>query len=456
MSVPIMMGMFVHTLNFMVELYFVGKLGSAALAGVGSVGVLVFFVLAATQVLNVGMGTLISHAVGRKDKSHANTLFNQGIFISILCMIGVIIFGLLLAPIYFDALAPDTATLKASLDYFYWFLPALALQFPITAIAAALRGTGVVKLPMLINIVAVILNMLLSPLLITGKVFGMALGVAGAALASSIAMALGFVGLFLYLKYKECYLGLTFKQCLPNGVEIKRIIGLGLPAGGELLFTFVYMSVIYWVLRDFDASAQAGFGVGVRVMQALFLPAMAVALAGPAIAGQNFASGNMRRVLNTYHQMAWMTCGLMLILNGLCVFYADIFITPFSNEQEVIVVATVFLSYVCFNFIPAGYVLTVSAMFKALGNVWPALLSTVIRLSLFSVPVITLSLTSTISLEIIWSISASSVYIQAVVSHFLLKRELYKKGLQLVSFGECKAKWPPLYRAKDTPNKSAS
>lgn len=441
-----MMGMFIHTLNFMVELYFVGQLGSAALAGVGSVGVLVFFVLAATQVLNVGMGTLISHAVGRKDKQHANILFNQGILISILCMIGMILFGLFAAPVYFGTLAPDTVTLEASLDYFYWFLPALVLQFPITAIAAALRGTGVVKLPILINIIAVIINMLLSPLLITGKVFGMALGVAGAAIASSIAMALGFLALCLYLKYKERYLRLTFKQCLPNGVEIKRIIGVGLPAGGELLFTFFYMSVIYLVLRDFDSSAQAGFGVGVRVMQALFLPAMAVALAGPAIAGQNFASGNPSRVLNTYHQMAWMTCGLMLILNGLCVFYADVFITPFSNEREIAAVATGFLSYVCFNFIPAGYVLTVSAMFKALGNVWPALLSTVFRFILFSAPVITLSIITNISLETIWLISAGSVYIQAVVSHFLLKRELHKKGVQFMPYGEYEVQQRPSYR----------
>ena len=72
------------------------------------------------------------------------------------------------------------------------------------------------------------------------------------------------------------------------------MINIGLPAGGEFGFMFVYMAVIYWVIRDFGAAAQAGFGLGTRLMQSIFLPAMAIAFATGPIAGQNFGAKHVR------------------------------------------------------------------------------------------------------------------------------------------------------------------
>ncbi|MBQ4836236.1 MULTISPECIES: MATE family efflux transporter [Pseudoalteromonas] len=427
MSIPIMIGMFVQTLYFLVDLYFIGQLGDVALAGVSSAGTLFFFVMALTQVLNVGVGTLVSHAVGRKDPQKANLIFNQGLCISIFCMLILAMVGVSAGPVFFSNMAPDKATFEAGISYFYWFLPTLLLQFPMTVIVAALRGAGVVKQPMMISMLAVVINIVLSPMLITGWGFGIEMGVAGAALASSLATTLGLLALCWYFHFKESYLHFSIRKCMPKVAEIKGIIGLGLPAGGEFLLSFAYMSIIYWVLREFDASAQAGFGVGVRVMQALFLPVMAVAFAAPAVAGQNFAAGNTHRVYQTYHQTALLTCGCMLVLNVICLFYAEHFLAPFSNDQSVILVATIFLSYVCFNFIPAGYVFAASGMFQALGNTWPALISTATRLGLFALPVIWLSMQPGFNMEVIWVFSVATVYVQALVSFILLRKELRKK-----------------------------
>ncbi|AOT09293.1 MATE family efflux transporter [Pseudoalteromonas luteoviolacea] len=443
MSLPIMIGMLVHTCNFLVELYFVGQLGSAALAGVSSVGVLVFFVMALTQIQNIGIGTLVSHAVGRKDVKQANLLFHQGLFTAFASVVVLALIAVSVGPLYFTLIAPNTETLIASLSYFYWFLPALMCQFPITVIVATLRGAGVVKQPMMISIMAVLINMLLSPVLITGVGLGIPLGLIGAALASSIAMLFSGLVLCWYFSRRQDYFYFSFIECCPKVDVIRQIVRVGIPAGGELLLTFVYMSVTYWALRNFDPSAQAGFGVGVRVMQALFLPAMAVTLAGPAIAGQNFASGHTQRVYNTYRQMAWMTFSLMLVLSAVCFVNAETLTASFSDSKEVIAVATVFLSFVCFNFIPAGYVLVVSAMFKALGNVWPAFFSTAIRLCLFSIPVISLSTQSTVHIETIWLISAGSVYAQAAISFILIRREFAQKLPKRVEGGEARTLWPP-------------
>src|SRR5258706_6217620 len=77
MAVPIAAGMLFQTLYFLVDLYFVGRLGDAAIAGVGSAGNLSFLVMALSQVLGVGTVALIAQAVGRKEQAAANLVFNQ-------------------------------------------------------------------------------------------------------------------------------------------------------------------------------------------------------------------------------------------------------------------------------------------------------------------------------------------------------------------------------------------
>ena len=78
------------------------------------------------------------------------------------------------------------------------------------------------------------------------------------------------------------------------------MLDVGLPAGGEFALMFVYMGVIYWVISDFGAAAQAGFGIGSRIMQSIFMPAMAIAFAAGPIAGQNFGAKQGSRVRETF------------------------------------------------------------------------------------------------------------------------------------------------------------
>jgi Na+-driven multidrug efflux pump len=85
MAVPIGIGMVFQTLYLMVDLYFVSRLGDAAIAGVSAAGNLQFLVMALTQVLGVGSGALIAHAAGRKDRDEANLIFNQSLGLAALC-----------------------------------------------------------------------------------------------------------------------------------------------------------------------------------------------------------------------------------------------------------------------------------------------------------------------------------------------------------------------------------
>jgi hypothetical protein len=72
--------------------------------------------------------------------------------------------------------------------------------------------------------------------------------------------------LFVYFQKLERYVGFDPAQWRPQLRQWQRILNVGLPAGGEFALIFAWMAVIYYVLRDFGAAAQAGFGIGTRVL----------------------------------------------------------------------------------------------------------------------------------------------------------------------------------------------
>src|SRR5882672_1446489 len=181
-----------QTLYYLVDLYFVGRLGKEAIAAVGLAGNLMFLVLAITQTLGVGATTLVSHAVGRKDHERANLVFNQALLLSLLVGVAVSGLGFALRRQYCGWLGADADTARLGVEYLNWFLPALLLQFMMAAMGSALRGSGVMKPTVLIQMITVVLNVVLAPVLIMGWGTGRPLGVAGAALATFIAVVAGF------------------------------------------------------------------------------------------------------------------------------------------------------------------------------------------------------------------------------------------------------------------------
>src|SRR5206468_9198999 len=137
----------VQTLYLLADLFWVGRLGKEAIAAVGVAGNLMMIVLALTQMLGVGTTALIAQAAGRKDQPHAELVFNQSCMMSILIAIALGIAGFLSIDFYSRSLSADTATAALAKSYLLWFLPALLLQFPLVAMASALRATGIVQAP---------------------------------------------------------------------------------------------------------------------------------------------------------------------------------------------------------------------------------------------------------------------------------------------------------------------
>jgi putative MATE family efflux protein len=424
MAVPMAAGMIFQTLYFFVDLYFVAQLGDAAVAGVSTAGNAMFIIMAMTQVLGVGTVALIAHAVGRKDQADANLIFNQSLLIAVLCGVLTLVLGYAGSLAYVRSIAADEATVQAGVTYLYWFLPGMALQFAMVAMGSALRGTGIVKPTMVVQVLTLVINTILAPILIAGWGIGRPLGVAGAGLASTIAIVVGVILLSLYFVRLEKYVSFHKEQWQPRVAVWKRMLSVGLPAGGEFALMFLFTAVTYWALRDFGAAAQAAFGIGGRIMQGIFLPAMAIAFAAAPVAGQNFGARQPDRVRETFRAAVKLCTALMVVLMLLCQWRPDVLIGFFSKESEVIEIGAQFLQIISFNFVLSGVVFTCSSMFQALGNTMPSLYSSATRMVTYSVPVIWMTTQPWFTLNHIWFLSVATVVLQTIVSFVLVQKQM--------------------------------
>ena len=428
LAAPMAAGMIFQTMYVLIDLYFVSRLGDASIAGVGAAANVQFVVLALTQILNVGTMVLISHAVGRKDQVDANLVFNQGVSLSITCALITLVGGYALTALYLGVIAADPETAAAGRTYLYYYLPGLSLQFALVTMGAALRGTGITKPTMVVQVLTVVLNAILAPVLIAGWGTGTSLGVAGAGLASSISIGAGVVMLLFYFLRNEKYVKFDAQYFGVRVAQWKRILKIGLPAGGEFALMSVFIGINYFIIRSFGAHAQAGYSIGSRVMQAIFLPAMAIAFASAPVAGQNVGAGKPERARDTFAKAAMIGSLLMFTLTVICQFRAEWFLLPFaSKDPEVLRVGAEYLQIISLNFVASGIIFTCSGMFQALSNTLPSLVSSASRLVTFVVPALWLARQPGFQLRQLWYLSVVTVVLQMVTSWLLLRREFHRK-----------------------------
>ncbi len=384
-------------------------------------------VLALTQMLGVGTTTLISQAAGKKDRPHAVLVFNQSFMMSILIALALGVCGFLLMNPYCNSLSADAVTAKLAKSYLLWFIPALALQFPPVALGSALRATGIIKPTVGLHVLSVVLNIVLAPLLIFGIGPWPRLGVTGAALATFISILIADVLIVIYFGKKYHYLRFRFPLFCPQTKVWSKMFGIGVPAGAEFVLLFVYIMIVYAIIRGFGSAAQAGFGVGARVMQALFLPVVALAFAVAPVVGQNFGGRRADRVRRSVYSGIGIASAMMLILASIVWLTPAALIRFFSRDARVIAFGSDYLKIVSLNFVAAGIVFTTSSVFQGIGNTWPPLFSSMTRLVLFALPAILVARTSGFEIRHVWYLSVASQVLQMCINLLLLRRELRKK-----------------------------
>ncbi len=204
-----------------------------------------------------------------------------------------------------------------------------------------------------------------------------------------------------------------------------RMINIGLPAGGEFGFMFLYMAVIYWVIRDFGARGPGGFRPR-HPAHAVDLPAGD----GDRVRDRADRGAELRRAAVRPRARNFRERGEgqhrahdradARARNG----GRNGWSPSSRTEPDVVEVGSHFLRIASFNFVASGLIFTCSGIFQGLGHTWPALAATASRIVTFMLPAIWLSTLPGYRIEQVWYLSVASVWMQAAISFVLLRRTM--------------------------------
>lgn len=423
MAAPVAIGLLSQFAYQLVNLYFISRIGPAAVAGMSAAGSLVFVVSALLQVLSSGAVARISHAVGAKDEAAANLIFNQSLAMSGILAMATMVALYFLARPYLHAVAADADTAGAGITYIFWVLPGYALMLPMAVLAAALRGVGIVRPTVAFYMLSVIINLGLAPLLISDDP-GMALGIRGAGLATSISTAIGTMALAIFFGRLQPCMSVRPELMHPRFNQWIRILSVGLPTSGESVILFCSAAVVYCSIRDFGAAAQAGFATGSLILQAVLLPGVSIGVAVCSIAGQNFGAKNLARVREAFRRATFIGILVMVSIGVIVHWGAERLVAMFGAGGGSNIVAVGFLRLTSWGMVAQELVYLCSAMFQGLGNTTPIIISCVTYISVFSMAAAWLSMQPEFQIEQMWYVSIASIAMQAAVSLSLLRIQL--------------------------------
>jgi putative MATE family efflux protein len=269
----------------------VGRLGPAALAGVG-VGTQVFHAVCVVMIA-VGTGTvaLVARHVGAGERAAAENALVQslhsGVVLSVVAAAPVLVW---LRPLV-ELFGVEPAVADEALAYLVYLLPGLPFAALFTIVGSGLRGAGDMRTPLVLGALVNVLNIFGNYVLIFGKLGAPALGVSGAALASTLSFVVGVALALVILTRPGGALRLRRGRLRPELSTARRVLSVGLPTALEQLLMQVGFMLYLAIAALYGTTAVAAYFIGVRILALSFLPGFGFSAAASTIVGQNLGAG---------------------------------------------------------------------------------------------------------------------------------------------------------------------
>ncbi|RUO40552.1 MATE family efflux transporter [Aliidiomarina taiwanensis] len=371
--------------NF-IDTLFISFLGTEELAAVGFTFPVSFTVISLTIGLGIGTSAVVARKLGSDDTEGARQAGSSAIYLSAL-LVGCLAFLLfLLTEPIFQTLGATAELMGHIKDYMYiWYAGAILLVVPMVG-NSVLRASGDTKTPSLIMGLGGLSNAILDPLLIFGLGPFPALGLKGAAYASVISWALGFVLIIYWLVWRRKVID-GRPPALPLFVRsCKRLLAIGLPAAGANMLTPFAMAVLTAIVATHGAPAVAAFGVGVRLESLASVIILALSMSLPPFISQNFGAGNMLRVRTAYRTALMFCLGFQLLVYALLVLLSGGIQAAFARDAAVAEVLALFIWIMPLGYGLQGWIILTNSSLNALHKPMQALSLSVVRLFVTFIP----------------------------------------------------------------------
>lgn len=410
LSIPILGTSFIQMAYNMIDMIWVGRIGSASVAAVGTAGFFTWFGSALVFISKIGAEIGVSQAIGKGNLKERNKFIYNSLFINIVIAILYTIILIMFRNklVGFFNLG-DANIVNMAIDYLIIVSFGMIFSFLNPLFTGIFNASGSSKIPFLINTVGLVVNIVFDPILIFGLFGFPKLGVAGAALATVGAQAVVTI-IFIISFIKNGY-SLNIKNMkYIDKIFIFKICKLGIPTALQNCMFSVFAMIIGRVVSSWGPVAIAVQKVGSQIEAISWMTAEGFAAALTAFVGQNYGANRWDRILKGYKATMLMATIVGVFATILLVFMGEQIFSVFIPEEQAISQGAIYLKILGYSQLFMCIEITTAGAFSGLGNTitpsWVSILFTGLRIPL----AIFLSNINSLGIKgVWWSISGTSM-----------------------------------------------
>ncbi|RBP66693.1 putative MATE family efflux protein [Alkalibaculum bacchi] len=442
LALPIMGSSFIQMTYSLADMIFIGKLGSKAVAAVGTAGFFPWLAMAFIMIPKIGAEVGVAQSIGGKNIKSAlefiRSCLQLVIFLALIYSTVLIVFKDSLIDFFHLG---DPSVIQMAKDYLLIVSYGMIFTFLNPVLTGVLNGHGNSRTPFYINVIGVITNIILDPLLILGIGPFPVLGVEGAAIATVFAQMIVTFFLFKAVKAQLSYTSKVGFFQVPNWNILKKVFTLGLPVALQNgLFTFISM-IIARLIAQWGPVPVAVQQIGSQIESISWNTANGFSTALAAFVGQNYGAKKWDRINKGYHIAVRIMTTIGLITTVLLIFGARPIFSIFLSEKEAIYYGVKYLKILGISQLFMCLEITTAGAFNGLGKTVPPSVVSIVFTSLRIPAAVLLSSNAVLGVTgVWWSVSLSSVikgivlvawyiiYLNKVKekNHLAVKEEIYE------------------------------
>lgn len=337
LALPVMVENILQVLIGVVDTYFIGKIGTEAIAAVGVTNLIMNIYIAFFLALGVGTTAIVSRNIGANNTENANDAVKQSIIMAL--GIGIVfgIINLVFSKNILLLLGAEERVLKYALPYFLSVAVPSVFLCLMMILSSALRGAGDTKTPMKITIIANIINIVLDYILIFGIFNFAGLGILGAGIATTISRIVGVLLLLQKINNDKTkiHINILDKWNIDKDI-LKSITKIGLPAAFEKIIMRFGQLVYGGMIIKIGTEAYAAHNIAGTIETFSYLPGMGFGVAAATLVGQSLGSKKKDEAHKIGLMSYFLATVFMILIGGIFYIFAPILAGLFSEDKEVI------------------------------------------------------------------------------------------------------------------------
>jgi putative MATE family efflux protein len=368
LATPMALEMVMESLFALVDIYFVGKLGADAIAIVGTTESLMSIVYAISIGMSLAVTALVSRRIGEKDPEKASLAAVQAIIVGIFVSALLAIPGIFYAKDILRLMGSEPQAIEEGYLYTQIIISSNVVIMLLFIINAIFRSAGDAAISMRVLWMANILNIILDPCLILGLGPFPELGIAGAAIATTIGRGLAVIYQFYLLFNGKGRIKLSLKTVRIRVSTMLKLFRLSLGGVGQNLIATSSWVILMKIVNEFGSEAAAGYNIALRIIIFMLLPSWGISNAASTLVGQNLGAMQPDRAEKAVWKTARVNMVYMMFAAILFVFWPGFFVGFFDQSQAVEAIAIDALWIISIGFVGYGVGMVIANSFNGAGD----------------------------------------------------------------------------------------